>query len=181
MRLSLAFGLILAFLSCGGPKMEVNMPVGKKMVLGSAAFDSGAVIPVRHSGQGLDLSPELSWDSVPEGTQSFALICEDPDAPGGTFVHWVAYNIPADRRGLPEGIERKPEAGGFLQGANDFGGVGYRGPMPPPGSRHRYFFRLYALDVMLDVEPGLSASELRAAFKGHVLGSAELMGTYSRR
>ncbi len=181
MREFLSCSVVLFLTACGGPKQEMNTPVGKRMVLASTAFANGALIPADYTGQGADVSPDLSWDSVPDGTKSFALICEDPDAPIGTFVHWVAYNIPADRRALAGGVERKPETDGFLQGVSDFRDTGYRGPMPPPGKAHRYFFRLYALDTVLAVKPGLSASALRTAFEGHVLGTAELIGTYSRR
>jgi Raf kinase inhibitor-like YbhB/YbcL family protein len=184
MRITFPVAALLV-LACGAPRPAavVGSPARAaepaRLVLASPAFSDGGVIPNRHSGW-TNVSPELSWDSVPPGVRSFAIVCEDPDAPGGTFVHWVIYNIPADRRGLAEGMAREPEVGGMTQGANDFGSVGYRGPEPPPGSVHRYFFRLYALDTAAVGGPGLTAAALRRAFAGHELGTGALMGVYRR-
>jgi Raf kinase inhibitor-like YbhB/YbcL family protein len=138
------------------------------------------VLPDEYTGNGRDISPELIWENPPAGVQSFALICEDPDAPGRTFVHWVIYDIPADRQRLARAIPRQPEFDGMRQGRNDFGSVGYRGPMPPPGRAHRYSFRLFALNQQTGLEPGAGADELRQAMAGHLLAEAGLMCTYRR-
>ncbi len=154
--------------------------------LTSSAVTYGKPIPEIHTGDGVDLSPPLAWRNPPDGVQSFALICEDPDSPGGTWVHWVLFNIPADTRSLPLGLPRMgrlPSPPGAVQGATSWpsGSPGYRGPAPPPGEPHRYFFRLHALDTTLELEPGIKADKLREAMAGHVLGTAELMGTYQRK
>jgi hypothetical protein len=151
------------------------------MELRSGAFDHGKTIPRKHTCDGPDLSPPLEWSGVPAGAQSFALICDDPDAPMGTWVHWVLYDLPADTRSLQEGVpttETLPRGG--AQGRNDFGRIGYGGPCPPPGRPHRYFFKLYALDARVNLAPGATKEELVRAMKGHVLDQAELMGTYGR-
>lgn len=141
----------------------------------TAAWEPGGTIPPRHTCSGADLSPALSWSAPPEGTASFALIVDDPDAPGRTWVHWLAWDLPASARSLPEGV--KPEDPGLIQGTTDFGRVGYGGPCPPPGhGTHRYFVRLYALDRLLGLPAGSSRVQLDAAMKGHVLASTELMG-----
>jgi Raf kinase inhibitor-like YbhB/YbcL family protein len=148
----------------------------------STAIEPGGSIPRQYTCDGRDLSPPLRWDNVPEGTRSFALICEDPDAPSGIWVHWVIYGIPGKTRQLPEGVA--PDArlsDGSLQGKNDFGRLGYGGPCPPRGKPHRYFFRLYALEGSLSLEPGLSRNALLARIQGHVLAEAELYGTYGRQ
>jgi Raf kinase inhibitor-like YbhB/YbcL family protein len=149
--------------------------------LTSAAFEAGKSIPRKCTGDGEDVSPPLHWTDPPAGTQSFALVCEDPDAPRGTFIHWVAFNIPADARELREGFPRQEKSpDGTMQGKNDFGRIGYNGPKPPPGKPHRYFFKLSALAQKLDLKPSATAQELAAAARKHVLGEAQLMGTYSR-
>ncbi|MEO0081714.1 MAG: YbhB/YbcL family Raf kinase inhibitor-like protein [candidate division WOR-3 bacterium] len=152
------------------------------MTLTSPAFTNGQTIPVRHTGDGENLSPELNWTDVPENTQSFALICSDPDAPGGTFIHWVIYNIPGTARTLPEGLPQNPVV---LENAeqvrNDFGHFGYDGPKPPPGKPHRYFYRLYALDRRITSANGAVNAELLLNWMaGHVLATAELVGLYQR-
>jgi Raf kinase inhibitor-like YbhB/YbcL family protein len=165
------------------------------MHLSSAAFDNGAAIPAKYTGAGQDVSPPLSWSGVPGGTKSFALICDDPDAPSrakprpeGPWVHWVIYNIPAGTSELPEGVSREAEPirpVGARQGKNDFGSdhVGYRGPMPPKGSGvHRYFFKLYALDQELDLAPQeTTKTSLLAAMRGHILAEGALRGTFERK
>jgi Raf kinase inhibitor-like YbhB/YbcL family protein len=143
--------------------------------LSSEAFDYGEQIPRRHACDGDDLSPPLAWSAVPEGTRSLALICDDPDAPSGTFTHWVAWGLDPSSEGLGEG------EGAPAEGRGDFGTAGYRGPCPPPGhGPHRYFFRLFALDAVPDVDPGADRDALERALEGHVLGTAELVGTYER-
>ena len=147
------------------------------------AFQSGGTIPSRYTCDGEDVSPALTWSGVPEGTKSIALIMDDPDAPGRTFVHWVLYNIPANTRKLPEAVPKAQTLNdGSRHGRNDFmkDRIGYRGPCPPPGKPHRYYFRIYALDTELDLPPGASRAEVEKAMKGHVLGSGELMGKYGR-
>jgi len=155
------------------------MPKGK-LVVQSPAFRAGSPIPARHTADGRDTSPPLSWSGVPPDAASLALVCEDPDAPRGNWVHWVLYDLPPSTPGLPEGIaaDRRPPTGG-VSGKNDFGSLGYGGPAPPGGT-HRYFFRLYALDELLGLEPGATRAELSRAIAGHVLAEGELMGTYSR-
>jgi Raf kinase inhibitor-like YbhB/YbcL family protein len=145
-----------------------------EFALESGAFENAQAIPSRHSCEGEDLSPPLRWSNVPEGTRSLALVLDDPDAPGGVFTHWLAWGLdPAG--GLDEG-EAAPR-----EGQNDFGTTGYRGPCPPPGhGRHRYVFRLYALDKELELGSGAAKDELEQAIGEHVLTTAELVGTYER-
>jgi Raf kinase inhibitor-like YbhB/YbcL family protein len=143
--------------------------------LSSTAFEHEGQIPQRHSCEEDDVSPPLSWSDPPDGTRSLALICDDPDAPSGVFVHWLGWGIDPAPGGLGEG-ESAP-----AEGTGGSGDAGYRGPCPPPGhGPHRYFFRLYALDEDLELSPGASREVLEAAIEGHVLESAELMGTYER-
>lgn len=149
--------------------------------LRSSAFQEGADIPRQYTCEGTDVSPELSWSEPPQTTKSFALIADDPDAPVGTWVHWVAWNIPADTRKLPENAAKSAElAGSGVQGMNDFKKSGYGGPCPPPGKPHRYFFKLYALDSTLDLKPSATKKDLEQEMKGHVVGEAQLMGKYQR-
>jgi len=147
----------------------------------SAVFSKGAAIPRDFTADGRDVSPPLSWDDPPPGTKAFALVCDDPDAPVGTWVHWVIWNLPAAERKIGQGVQPiRTLADGSVQGKNDFGRIGYGGPSPPPGKPHRYFFRLYALRDMLALGAGSSRAQLEAAMKGKVLASAELFGTYRR-
>ncbi len=154
-------------------------PVGFE--LRTIAFQTGGEIPRKYTCDGHDVSPALSWTEPPPGTRSFVLIAEDPDAPGGTFVHWVAYDLPDRARQLPEAVPKEDEieAGG-RQGRNDFAATGYGGPCPPPGKPHRYFFKLYALDRKLDLQAGATGKDVGRAMKGHILKQAELMGRYRR-
>ena len=149
--------------------------------LTSTAFQAGATIPKEYTGDGADQSPALSWSEPPKETQSFALICDDPDAPRGTWVHWVLFNLPAQTRQLEQGVPTTDTlASGAKHGKNDFGNVGYGGPAPPKGKPHRYFFRLYALDANLDLPAGASKAQLETAMKGHILAEGQLMGKYGR-
>lgn len=151
------------------------------MKLTSTAFAEGETIPKQHTGDGKDVSPPLQWSDVPAGTKSFALICDDPDAPVGTWVHWVLFNVPADRTELPEGVPAsKTVLGDARQGTNDFKKIGYGGPAPPRGKPHRYFFRLYALDTTLDLTESATKKDVEAAMKGHILAEGKLMGKYQR-
>jgi Raf kinase inhibitor-like YbhB/YbcL family protein len=150
------------------------------VTLSSSAFAPGKSIPEEFSCKGRNISPALAWAGAPANTASFALIVEDPDAPGGTFVHWVIYNIPAVSKGLAEAVPPQPTFDdGTAQGMNGGNRRYYYGPCPPSGT-HRYFFRLYALDTRLDLAPGASADQLRKAMQGHVLAQGELMGTFSK-
>lgn len=144
------------------------------------AFTAGDTIPREYTCDGSNVSPALSWSGTPSNAKSIALIMDDPDAPGGTFVHWVLFNIPASTQKLPKGIPRNQTLGdGSRQGMTDFGRAGYGGPCPPKGT-HRYYFRIYALDTMLNLQPGASREQLDDAMKGHVLAQGELMGKYAR-
>ncbi len=176
--------LLLALLlipACRQKEGSAEPKATEGFVLTSTAFEPGKRIPTRYTCDGEDLSPPLSWKGIPEGTRSLVLVVEDPDAPRGTFVHWIIYDIPPDLPGLPEGVPRQRELeNGALQGINDFGVIGYRGPCPPPGKPHRYFFILRALDTVLHLDPGTTRAELEEALKGHVLGETKLMGTYGR-
>ncbi|HEX2711862.1 MAG TPA: YbhB/YbcL family Raf kinase inhibitor-like protein [Candidatus Acidoferrales bacterium] len=149
--------------------------------LKSSAFTAEESIPKKHTCDGPDLSPALAWGQPPAGTQSLSLIVDDPDAPVGTWVHWVLYDLPATARELPEGVPKQEElSSGARQGRNDFRRIGYGGPCPPPGGPHRYFFKLYALDTKTNLKPGATKTELEKAMRGHILGKSELMGRYKR-
>jgi Raf kinase inhibitor-like YbhB/YbcL family protein len=130
---------------------------------------------------GEDLSPPLHWTVPPAATKSFVIIADDPDAPVGTWVHWVIYDIPLDLRGLTEGIPANDHLPhGAMQGLNDFKRIGYGGPCPPPGKPHRYYFKLYALDAVLNLKPRATKGQVLATCKGHVLAEASLMGRFGR-
>jgi Raf kinase inhibitor-like YbhB/YbcL family protein len=183
-RAALAFasGLALSVLaifaaggagSKGGPAMAFG--------LSSNAFQPGATIPRKHTCDGPDVSPALAWTDAPAGTQSLALIMDDPDAPVGTWVHWVLYDLPPSARDLPEGVPKQEElSSGARQGRNDFRRIGYGGPCPPAGPAHRYFFKLYALNMKLNLKVGATKAEVERAMQGHILAQAELMGRYQR-
>jgi unsaturated rhamnogalacturonyl hydrolase len=157
----------------GGNDMEIKIT--------SSAFDEGGIIPSKYTCDGDDISPPLKWDSVPDGTKSIALISDDPDAPMGTWVHWVLYNLPADKRELPEVFpadEKLPD--GTRQGVTDFGKTGYGGPCPPSGT-HRYYFKIYALDTVIDTSDVLNKKSLLKKMEGHILAQGQLMGKYKRQ
>ena len=148
--------------------------------INSPAFSEGEMIPTRYTCDGPDVSPELSWSGVPEAAKSLALICDDPDAPMGTWVHWVLFNIPPSENGLTAEIPADSSLeNGARHGTNDFRRLGYGGPCPPGGT-HRYYFKLYALDAELDLESGITKAELLEAMQGHILAEGQLMGTYKR-
>ena len=154
---------------------------GAGMELKSSAFIEGADLPRKHTCDAEDISPLLRWSNVPAGTKAFALIADDPDAPAGTWVHWVIYDLPVETKQLAEGTAKTETLEhGAKQGTNDFRRVGYRGPCPPSGSPHRYFFKLYALDAPTNLKPGATKRELLNAIQGHILGEAQLMGRYQR-
>ena len=147
----------------------------------TGAFPAGGAIPKSFTCDGGDTSPGLEWSGAPAGVQSFALIVDDPDAPAGTWTHWIAWNIPAQSTALPDGVPKNETLGdGTRQGRNDFQRIGYGGPCPPQGKPHRYFFRLYALDRKLELKAGAGRSELERAMKGHVLAQGEITGKYGR-
>jgi len=150
------------------------------IIIKSPAFVPGGKIPGKYTCDGMDISPPLTWTSGPEGTKTFALICDDPDAPMGTWVHWVLFNLPADITEFRENVppERELESGA-KQGMNDFRKIGYGGPCPP-GGVHRYFFKLYALDKKIDLEAGATKAELLKAMEGHILAEGQIMGRYER-
>ncbi len=176
----LIFVLTIFNMNCQSQHQKKIEVKGKTMYLQSSAFKQGEMIPARYTCKGEDVSPPLSWNDAPQGTKTFALIADDPDAPMGTWVHWVIYNIPASVKSLPEGVapERKLKDG-TLQGLNDFRKIGYGGPCPPSGV-HRYFFKLYALDTKLDLPAGATKAELLNVMKGHILAQAELMGKFAK-
>lgn len=150
--------------------------------LKSPAFPPGGNIPAKHTCDGADVSPPLRWSDPPPNTKGFALIVDDPDAPAGTWVHWVLFRVPPTVQELPEGVAAQDTVPGIgTQGVSDFGKVGYGGPCPPRGPAHRYFFRLYALGTELSLSPRKTKGEVLRAMEGHVLGQAELMGRYRRK
>ena len=170
---------------CGSSPSPTAVPEegGQVMALQltSSAFSQGDPIPTKYTCDGDDVSPPLAWGDPPEGTASFALINDDPDAPVGTWVHWVLYNLPADARSLPEAVPADSELpDGSRHGQNSWRRPGYGGPCPPGGT-HRYFFKLYALDTALDLPSDANKEEVLKAMEGHILGQAELMGVYSRK
>jgi Raf kinase inhibitor-like YbhB/YbcL family protein len=149
--------------------------------ISSTAFSAGEAIPKKFTCDGPDVSPQLKWNGAPANTQSIALIMDDPDAPAGTWVHWVLYDLPANTRELSEGVAKQEQlSSGARQGRNDFGKIGYSGPCPPPGKPHRYFFKLSALDTKLNLKSGATKADLERAMKGHILAQAELIGRYGR-
>ncbi|OGR88400.1 MAG: phosphatidylethanolamine-binding protein [Elusimicrobia bacterium RIFCSPHIGHO2_02_FULL_57_9] len=151
----------------------------------TTAFKPSEFIPKKHTGEGADLSPELSWSGAPKETRSFALIMEDPDAPPGLWIHWLLYDVPQDVHKLSEGLPKTESLAnggkqGLCWGVDKFERVGYFGPYPPPGSPHRYFFKLYALDKVLGLAPKAAKKQLEAAMAGHILAQAEAVGIYKR-
>ena len=149
--------------------------------LTSSAFSAGGMIPKKFTCEGADASPALAWSGAPATAQSFALIVGDPDAPAGVWVHWVLYDLPGSSRELAEGVAKQEQLpDGTRQGRNDFAKIGYGGPCPPPGTPHRYYFKLYALDKKLDLKAGVLKAEVEGAMKGHVVAQGELMGRYGR-
>jgi hypothetical protein len=147
----------------------------------SPEFKKAEKIPVKFSGDGQGVSPRIEWSGIPEKAQSLALIMDDPDAPGGTFSHWVIFNIPAGSKGLPEAVPSQPRLpDGSFQGKNSAGSIGYYGPYPPMGTRHRYYFSLYALDKKLELGSGISREQLLKVMEGRILDQGRLLGIYQR-
>jgi Raf kinase inhibitor-like YbhB/YbcL family protein len=183
--IALTLGLALA---CGAKKSERdNAGKDKNMrtlKIKSPAFADGDTMPVKFTCDGDDVSPKLEWSGVPDGAKSLALICDDPDAPMGTWVHWVMFNLPPEMTKINEkyapsrGISENND--GIIDGINDFRCPGYNGPCPPKGPAHRYFFKLYALDTVLNLKTGASKTDVEKAMSGHILGQTELIGKYQR-
>jgi Raf kinase inhibitor-like YbhB/YbcL family protein len=168
--------ILLPFVLICQNQKETPMTIKLK----SKDFKDGGMMPKQLTCDGKNISPQLSWNDVPEGTQSFALICDDPDAPVGTWVHWVIFNIPANIRELQEAFPtQKDFPNGIKQGINDFRKIGYGGPCPPSGT-HRYFFKIYALDIVLELSAGATKQELLHAMENHILAKGELIGRYKR-
>lgn len=181
--------LLLSLTSCaenGAESQQQSEPPKKEATvmaldISTSAFENGQRVPVRHTADGEDFSPPLSWSTPPAGTGSFTLICDDPDAPMGTWVHWVIFNIPADSTALPEGVpadDSLPD--GSIQGRNSWGRAGYGGPSPPPGKPHRYYFQLYALDTALSLDSKAKKQDVLKAMEGHILAEGQVMGIYGR-
>ncbi len=172
--------LLVVWAGCNDDDNSVTDSSTTSLTISSTAFGSGATIPLQYTCDGIDSSPPLQWSDVSQDTQSFVLIMDDPDAPGGTFVHWVLYNVPATTTMLAEAVSLSGSLpAGSLEGINDFGALGYSGPCPPSGENHRYYFRLYALDVTLGLAAGAERSEVDQAMSGRILAEAVLMGTFS--
>ena len=153
----------------------------RSIKLTSAAFKEGGMIPAKYTCAGADVSPPLAWDRVPDGTRSIALVFDDPDAPAGTWTHWLVFDLPPGTRGLPQNVPAQGELqGGGRQGTNDFQRIGYGGPCPPAGT-HRYSFKLYALNATLGLAPGASKTELQRAMLGHILDEGRLTGRFAKQ
>ena len=174
------FIFLFVFFTCNFSILPLAGAEGGTMELTSSAFSEGTMIPDRYTCDGADVSPPLNWEALPAGTKSLALVCDDPDAPVGTWVHWVYYDIPAETEGLPESVatDEHPAQGG-TQGINDFRKIGYGGPCPPGGT-HRYYFKLYALDTTLNLSPGATKKQVLKAMENHIIGQTQLMGKYRR-
>jgi hypothetical protein len=168
--------------ACGADNTKSTEGVAMNIQITSTAFADGQPIPQKYTCQGSDISPPLQWTKAPPNTKSFALIADDPDAPVGTWVHWVLYDLPPNTNELPEDVAKTQViSGGAKQGLNSWPRLGYGGPCPPPGKPHHYFFKLYALDRMLDIKPGATKKDVLKAMEGHVLAEGQLMGIYQRK
>jgi Raf kinase inhibitor-like YbhB/YbcL family protein len=187
-RMNIWIGCVTCILltACGSAQPPPAAPVqaaqagNASLKLTSPAFAEGSTIPEKYTCDGQDASPPLTWSDLPKGTKSLVLISDDPDAPGGTWVHWVFFNLPPSSGGLAEAMSPdKNPARGSIQGTNSWSKIGYGGPCPPSGT-HRYFFSLYALDTLLNLTRGATARDIDASMKGHVLAEAQLMGRYQR-
>lgn len=180
----LAAALVGALLisGCGPATSLTPADPDADLNLRSSAFAEGDTIPQQYTCDGEDISPPLSWDEPPEGAESFVLIVDDPDAPVGTWVHWVVFNIPPDTRSLPEDVPAQEQlSDGAVHGNNSWNRLGYGGPCPPSGSTHSYVFKLYALDTTLDLEAGAKKNPVVSGMEGHVLAASELTGEYARQ
>ena len=184
-RHGVALVFALALLAAGTGACNSENPPSREGVamvrVTSSAFSEGNSIPALYTCEGNDVSPPLKWSGVPAETKSIALTCTDPDAPRGTFVHWVLFNLPPSTDGLPEGVTPDTVPHGAVNGTNDFPKLGYGGPCPPRGGPHRYYFTVYALDTVLALPPGARLRDLTAAMEGHILAEGSLMGRYARK
>jgi len=185
----MTFMLMIIIIGCSNCNKQTDseQPESKEgsnmatLQLISTAFNEGELIPSKYTCDGKDISPPLKWSGVPKNTKSLALICDDPDAPSGTWVHWVVYYILSTVSELPEGVPTKETTSdGLKQGTNDFKKIGYGGPCPPSGT-HRYYFKLYALDTELQLSSKVKKSDVEKAMKGHILATGQLMGKYKRK
>jgi Raf kinase inhibitor-like YbhB/YbcL family protein len=179
----LVFALVLASYSrlFARASSSPNGDNAMSLTISSPSFANGGDIAKKFTCDGADVSPQFAWNGPPAGTQTFALLADDPDAPVGNWNHWTLWDLPASSRGLPEGVSKEARLpDGSQQGMNDFHKTGYNGPCPPPGKPHRYYFKLFALDAKLDLKSGAGKRELEAAMKGHVLAQGEWMGRYGR-
>lgn len=186
-----SLGRLLLCFACAGivvgcqPASQANSQTeggnGMQIQLSSIAFKEGETIPVTYTCDGENISPPLSWTNVPQNTQSLAFIVDDPDAPSGTFVHWVAFNLSPKLSSLSEGASSPGSQDSFgMPGVSSFRKSGYSGPCPPKGKPHRYFFKIYALDILLGLKSGASKADVEKAMQGHILAQGQLMGTYGR-
>lgn len=181
-RLLLALALCLSWQVSGSNGVAAQNSERGSMQLTSTAFADGEAIPSKYTCDGENVSPPLKWRGVPGGVKSLALIADDPDAPMGTWVHWVVFDLPATTTELPAGLPQSQYLpGGARQGLNDFKHLGYGGPCPPAGKPHRYFFKLYALDRLLDLKPGATKKQVEQALEKHTIAQGHLMGTYQRK
>jgi Raf kinase inhibitor-like YbhB/YbcL family protein len=161
------------------PESMAQKTADAKMQLTSSSFVADGAIPAQYTCDGADVSPALAWTEPPAGTQSFALIVDDPDAPKKTVIHWLLYDLPPATRALPEGIPTKPKLpDGSRQGKNDHGKIGYSGPCPPPGPAHHYFFKLYALDYKTGLKPKAKVADVETAIKGHILAQTQFIARF---
>ncbi|HHW60074.1 MAG TPA: YbhB/YbcL family Raf kinase inhibitor-like protein [Bacteroidales bacterium] len=180
MKNAISISLIIFCIIFSSNQCKNKSLMSKEIIVKSKSFIDGGMIPSKYTCDGANVSPQISWENIPEGTKSLALICDDPDAPMGTFVHWVLYDIPPMIKELPENIlPEKILPSGAKHGVNDFRKYGYGGPCPPSGT-HRYYFKLYALDTMLNLEPGKKKAELLKEIEGHIIAQGQIMGKYSR-
>jgi Raf kinase inhibitor-like YbhB/YbcL family protein len=181
-RLAVLSGFLLCAFTSSSGELSSHAKEGAMVLrITSPEFSEGEVIPKKFTCDAQDVSPKLEWKEPPANTQSIALLMDDPDAPGGTWVHWVLFDLSANTRELPEGVAKQEQlASGARQGRNDFGAIGYNGPCPPPGKPHRYFFKLYALDAKLGLKAGATKAELERTMKSHILAQAQLIGKYGR-
>lgn len=180
-KIAVAIHVLTSLFFCGCALVPDDAIAAAKITVTSPSFKEGGMIPEKHAYDKDNISPAIEWSSLPEGTQAIAVICDDPDAPSGNWVHWVVFNIPPAAGGLPEGVPMAEALDdGSLQGANDFKKIGYDGPYPPYGT-HRYIFRVYAVDTMLDLPAGVTRAELMNAIKGRILGAGSLTGRYKRK
>lgn len=173
-------GVLLISVSCRSQsKQKGEKPMALQLT--STAFQDSSMIPSKYTCDSTNISPQLKWNGAPENTKSYALIADDPDAPGKTWVHWVMFNIPADTTSLEENYSKEAHLpNGAINGMTDFGSNGYGGPCPPSGT-HRYFFKIYALDTMLDLDSSATKPDVLKAMKGHILAEGQLMGKYQRQ